>query len=53
MRQWLMEVDKKGAQIVAAATADADFMVWLWRSSIDYSKFTQADWINQYVKWTK
>ena len=51
MRQWLIEVDKLAPTIEQAAKADKDFRSWLVKNSI--SPANQADWINQYVKWTK
>lgn len=53
MFNWLIEEDKVAPKIEQAAKNDNDFKKWLSKNSIDSSKFTQADWINQYAAWTQ
>jgi hypothetical protein len=49
----VFEKDTVGPQIEAAAKNDNDFKVWLLKNRINYSSFSQSDWINQYAQWAK
>ncbi len=49
----LIEVDTVWPAIEQAAKSDVDFRRWLLKNSVDFSNFSQSDWINQYAKWTK
>ena len=49
----LVVVDETGPAIADAAKNDNDFINWLRKHSINYSSFSQADWINQYSSWAK
>ena len=53
MFSWLIEVDTVWPAIEQAAKNDVDFRKWLLKNSVDFNSFSQADWINQYAKWTK
>jgi hypothetical protein len=49
----LIEEDKIGPAIVKAAKGDVDFIKWMLKHSVDYKKFSDDDWINQYAQWAK
>ena len=49
----LVVVDEIGPTIADAAQNDNDFINWLRKHSINYSSFSQTDWINQYSSWAK
>ena len=49
----LVENDTVWPAIVSAAKSDLDFRRWLLKNSVNYTSFSDVDWINQYAQWAK